>query len=87
MQTLSEDLLGSLILFCIFNKDWSSCETEDLMVPEEADDILMALSKLTTVALVKDHYYLLIPESLKMLVIIIFLDGTVQFLDSRYDDL
>ena len=87
MQTLTEDLLSCLILFGVLNKDRSSCKAEDLVILKEIDNILMTFSKLATMTFIKNHHYLLVPESLKMLIIIIFLYGTVQFLDSRYNDL
>ena len=87
MQTLTEDLLSCLILLGILNKDRSSCKAEDLVILEEIDNILMTFSKLATMTFIKNHHNLLVPESLKMLIIIIFLYGTVQFLDSRYNDL
>lgn len=47
----------------------------------------MAIAEMAAVAFIEDHDNLLVAQRLQMFVVIIFGDGTIQFLDGGDDDL
>ncbi len=87
VHTISEDFFCGYVLFCIFHKYRSSCKTKDLQVVKEADNILMAISKLATVAFVENHNNFLIANVLQMFIVIISCYSRIQLLDSCNDNL
>ena len=86
METFSEDFGRGVFLLRILYKNRSPCKTENLEVTEEAHYVLVTIPKMRTVALIENHDNLLVPDFLKMLVVIVSRYGTIQFLDCRNDD-
>ena len=75
-----------MLLFGILYKYRSTCESEDLKVTEEFDNIFMAITKMTTMTFIKNHHNFLMAYFLKILVIVIFCNSTIQLLNSsNYD--
>ena len=86
MQTFPKHFSSCVVLLGIFGKDRCTCKTKYLKIIKELHDVLMAISKMTTVAFIEYHHYLLVSYLLKVLVIIITSDSTIQLLNSRdYD--
>ena len=77
MQAITENFKGGDILLGILRKNWRAGKAEYLEVPEEIDDIAMAFSKVTPVALVENHHKLFVPQILNPLVIEILFDGGI----------
>ena len=86
MQALAENLFGCLVLFGVIYKYRRSCETEDLQVVEEINNILVAVTEVGTVALIENHYHFLVLQLLQMFVVVVLFDGGIQFLDSSNND-
>ena len=76
-----------MFLLCVLSKDRCTRKSEDLQIIKEANNVLMTIAKMTTVALVENHHDLLIADILKMLIVIVLCNGTIQLLDSGNDNL
>ena len=86
MQAFAKDLVGGDVLLGVLREDRSTGETEYLEIPEEIDDVAVALAEMAAVALIKNHHKLFVPQVLNPLVVEVFLDGGIQLLDGCEDD-
>ena len=86
MEAFAEDFIRGNVLLRILREDGRAGETEYLEVPEEIDDVAVALAEMAAVALIEYHYKLLIPKFLNPFVVEVLLDRGVQLLDGCEDD-
>ena len=87
VQTFAEDLRCGMLLFGILGKDRGARKAEYLQIPEKMDDIFVAIAEMAAESFIEDHDNLLVSQCLQMFVVIIFGDGTIQFLDGSDDNL